>query len=313
MKHLEIAGYTILPLHLPPTPSFPTPATHFLYLRPHEPRIPDPDSPRSLFLANIPIDTTETHLRHLFGTQLSAGRVERVSFESVPTKKHTNPALSQGNVTRTKKRKRVTADELQETLDDITLPSTYDRQLQKSGAHAIVVFVDRPSMEASLKAAVKAGRKKGTEKKIVWGEGISEDRVPSLGLSRYLACHERRYPARKDLLRTVNDYMTVFSQVSDARRREKARRVAEPDEDGFVTVSHGPKLNSVAREEEYNEILERQKRKNEGLKDFYRFQAREKRKERENDLVHRFEEDRKRLSELKRRRGRYGYVYIIPC
>lgn len=300
MKRLEIAGYTILPIHLPATPSFPTPATHFLYLRPHEPRIPDPDSARSLFLANIPIDTTETHLRHLFGTQLSAGRIEKVSFESVPTKKHTNPAISQGNVTKTKKRKRVTADELQDTLDDINLPSTYDRQLQKSGAHAVVVFVDRPSMEASLKAAVRAGRK-GME--IIWGDGI-QDRIPSLGLSRYLARNERRYPDRKDLLRTVNDYMTVFSQVSEARRREQARKAAEPDEDGFVTVSHGPKLNSVAREDEYKEIVERQKRKNEGLGDFYRFQAREKRKERENDLVHRFEEDRKRLGELKRRRGK---------
>lgn len=300
MKRLEIAGYTILPLHLPATPSFPTPATHFLYLRPHEPRIPDPDSARSLFLANIPIDTTETHLRHLFGTQLSAGRIEKVSFESAPTKKHTNPAISQGNVTKTKKRKRVTADELQDTLDDIDLPSTYDRQLQKSGAHAVVVFVDRPSMEASLKAAVRAGRK-GME--IVWGEGI-QDRIPSLGLSRYLARNERRYPDRKDLLRTVNDYMTVFSQVSEVRRREQARKAAEPDEDGFVTVSHGPKLNSVAREDEYKEIVERQKRKSEGLGDFYRFQAREKRKERENDLVHRFEEDRKRLGELKRRRGK---------
>src|SRR5699024_6384979 len=55
----EIAGYTVLPVQLPPTPAFPKPATHYLYLRPHEPRIPDPDSPRSLFIVNTPIDTTE--------------------------------------------------------------------------------------------------------------------------------------------------------------------------------------------------------------------------------------------------------------
>lgn len=303
----EIAGYTILPLHLSPTPSFSTPATHYLYLRPHDPRIPDPDSPRSLFVANIPIDTTETHLRHLFGTQLSAGRVERVTFESVPTKKHTNPVgQSQGNIntTKDKKRKRVTADDLQNTLDEIDLPSTFDRQLQKSGAHAVVIFADKPAMEASLKAASKAS-KKGTE--ITWGdggEGIIEDRVPSLGLHRYLAHDQQIYPDRKDLLRTVNAYMNFFTQVSETRKKEDIRKAAEPDEDGFVTVSSGPRVNSVAREDEYRDLVEKQKRKNEGFEDFYRFQSREKRKVKEGELVRRFEEDRVRLGELKRRKGK---------
>jgi hypothetical protein len=308
MKRLETAGYTILPLQLPPTPSFPTPATHFLYLRPHDPRIPDPDSPRSLFLANIPIDTTETHLRHLFGAQLSAGRVERVSFEAVPTKTHQG-----GTVGKSKKRKRVTADDLQTTLDEITLPGTYDRALQKSGAHAVVVFADVPSMEASLKAASKASssrRKKGSE--LVWATGLdsSSGRLPPLGLQRYLTRTERVYPDRKALLRTVNEYMDVFGQVAETRRREQARKAAEPDEDGFVTVAHGPRVNSSAREEEYQELVERQKKKSEGLEDFYRFQSREKRKERQNELVGRFEEDRKRLGELKRRRGKIRVSFL---
>lgn len=311
MKRLETAGYTILPLQLPPTPSFSTPATHYLYLRPHDPRIPDPDSPRSLFLANIPIDTTETHLRHLFGTQLSAGRVERVSFEAVPTKTH--PATQGGTGTagnsKSKKRKRVTADDLQTTLDEVTLPGTYDRALQKSGAHAVVVFADVPSMEASLKAASKASRrKKGTDSEIVWAAGL--DRLPPLGLQRYLTSTERVYPDRKALLRTVNEYMDVFGQVAETRRREQARKAAEPDEDGFVTVAHGPRTNSAAREEEYQELVERQKKKSEGLEDFYRFQSREKRKERQNELVGRFEEDRKRLGELKRRKGKIRVSFL---
>lgn len=296
----EIAGYTILPLQLPPAPAFPTPATHHLYLRPHEPRLPDADSPRSLFLVNIPIDTTETHLRYLFATQLSAGRVERVQFEDVPTKKNASQFTAQGNLTKNKKRKRVTVDELQDQLDDIDLPPTYDRQLQKSGGHAVVVFADKPSMESSLKAATRAA-KKGV--KIVWGEGV-ENRVPSLGLSRYITHDLRRYPDRKELLGTVNDYMTVFTHVADARKRDQSRKAEEVDEDGFVTVSHGPKLNSVAREDEYKELVERQRKKAEGLEDFYRFQSREKRKERQNNLLKRFDNDRKKLDELKRRKGK---------
>lgn len=302
----EVAGYTTLPLQLPGTAAFPKPATHYLYLRPHEPRIPDPDSSRSLFLVNVPIDTTEAHLRHLFGTQLSAGRVESVSFEDVPVKKHSVAATTETNVAhRNKKRKRVTADDLQSQLDDISLPSTWDRQLQKSGAHAIVIFADKPSMESSLKAAAKAARKGTT---IVWGESIPTDRAPALGLQRYLTHERMRYPDRATLLRTVNEFMTVFGQVAEARKREESKRLAEPDEDGFVTVTHGPKLNSVAREDELKELVEKQKKAG-GLEDFYRFQSREKRKERQNQLLKRFDEDKRKLQDMKKRRGNIRVSY----
>ncbi|KAF9886402.1 Ribosomal RNA-processing protein 7 [Aspergillus nanangensis] len=301
----EIAGYTILPLQLPESPTYAKPAKHYLYLRPHEPRIPDADTPRSLFLVNIPIDATELHLRHLFGSQLSGGRVERVDFEAIPTKAKGSlvATTAQGNVTKSKKRKRVTADDLQNQLDDISLPSSWDRELQKSGARAIVVFVDKPSMDASLKAAKKAGGRKSSQS-IVWGEGI-EDRRPPLGLQRYLNHDKARYPARAELLRTVNDYMTVFTQVSEARKREEARRAQEPDEDGFITVTSGPKLTSAAFEDEARALVKKQKEKSQGLEDFYRFQSREKRKARQNELLRRFDEDKKKLEDLKRRKGKF--------
>lgn len=300
---VEVAGYTTLPLQLPPTSTYPTPATHYLYIRPHEPRIPDPDSTRSLFIVNAPIDTTEVHLRHLFSTQLSAGRVERVTFEDIPVKKSSLATATEPNLAQrsNKKRKRVTADDLQGTLDSITAPSTWDRALHKSGAHAIVVFADKPSMESSLKAAAKAARKGTT---LIWGEGLHADRVPALGVQRYLSHERRRYPERGALLRAVNDFMTVFEQVAEARKREEAKKAGEPDEDGFVTVTSGPKLNSVAREEEMRELVEKQKKKEEGLEDFYRFQSREKRKERQQMLLRRFDEDKRKLQDIKMRRGK---------
>jgi ribosomal RNA-processing protein 7 len=309
-KVLEVSGYTVLPLQFPIVPSFPKPATHYLYIHPHEPRNPDPDAARSLFLVNIPIDTTETHLRHLFAVQLSAGRVERVEFEGVPSKQRTISSGTQA-IGGTKKRKRVTADELQNQLEDIDLPSTWDRKLHMSGSHAVVVFVDKPAMELSLKAAKKASRNDTT---IVWGEGI-EDRVPPLGVNRYKAHNTLRYPPRAELLRIVNDYMTLFTQAEEARAREAARKAQEPDEDGFITVAKGPKNTSVAREEEVKELLEKQKKREAGLEDFYRFQTREKRKERQNELLKKFDEDRKKIEEMKKRRGKirvscYGLFHL---
>ncbi|RAL08656.1 putative ribosomal small subunit assembly protein [Aspergillus homomorphus CBS 101889] len=313
-KELEIAGYTVLPLQFPKTSSAKA-ATHYMYLRAHEPRNPDEDTPRSMFIVNVPIDTTETHLRHLFGTQLSAGRVERVHFESVPTKKGqvaAPQALVGGGVgsSKNKKRKRVTADELESQLEEIELPPVWDRPLQKSGAHAIVVFVDKPSMEASLKAARKAARKavggSSSSKKIVWGEGLDEDRVPALGLERYLIHSQAQYPSRSELLRTVNDFMTVFEQVAEVRKREAARKAQEPDEDGFVTVTSGPKLADATREDEARELIEKQRKKQEGLEDFYRFQSREKRKERQNELLRKFDEDKRKLADMKKRKGKFA-------
>ncbi|KAJ5484482.1 Ribosomal RNA-processing protein 7 [Penicillium expansum] len=288
VESVQVEGYTTLPVQLPSTPLFPKPATHYLYLRPHEPRIPDPDSTRSLFIVNVPIDTTEAHLRHFFGTQLAAGRVEKVQFEDVQTKKRAAATTTETNLTQSKKkRKRVTADDFERYLDDITLPSTWDRKLQKSGAHAVVIFADKPSMESSLKAATKAA-KRGTT--IVWGEGLPTDRIPVLGLNRYVAHERMQYPDRGTLLRAVNEFMTTFTQVSEARKREDHKRLAVPDEDGF--------------EEEMRELVEKQKKKGEGLEDFYRFQSREKRKERQNQLLRRFDEDKKKLAEIKARKGK---------
>ncbi|KAK2740477.1 Ribosomal RNA-processing protein 7 [Myotisia sp. PD_48] len=308
----SIAGYNVLPISLPSLPSFPEPATHYLYIQPHDPRTPNPDSPRSLFVVNIPVTSTDHHFKYLFGTQLAAGRVERVEFQDAPAKpqgsRHDNTALA----SRGKKRKRETADEIEAILDTITLPRAWDRDLHSSGSHAIVVFVDRASMEASLKAAKKAGtsllKSSSTASKIVWGGGDEEagikNKIPALGRQRYWN-HTRqlKYPPKSELLRTVNEYMAVFSRLEQAQVQEAAKTADIPDEDGFVTVTRGPKRNEV-KEEELKLLAERQREKDKGLGDFYRFQTREKRKERQGELLKRFEEDKRKVEEMRKRKGK---------
>jgi hypothetical protein len=298
---LTVSDYTVFAVQLPPVPSFSQTAYHFFYIRPHEPKLPDADSPRSLFVANVPITSTETHFRHLFGTQLSAGRVERVEFRDAPEQNKKPIATIQGSVIshKSKKRKRETAEDIQTQLESAAkLPPVWDRELRPSGSHAVVVFVDRASMEASLKA-VKAAAK--SRKDIIWGEGI-EDKLPPLGAQRYRVHEQLKYPAKSELLNTVGNYMTLFSKLEEAKTREVAR-AQEPDEDGFITVTRGPKSNPI-KEEELRALAEKQKAKNKGLEDFYRFQMREKRKERQSELLKKFEEDKKKVEEMKMRRGR---------
>lgn len=311
MNHLmaivvrEVAGFVALPIDFKSSTSFPEPVTHYLYLRPDEPKLPTAEAPRSLFLVNIPVTTTEHHLKHLFATQLSAGRVERVDFSdstaaSSPSSKNAQPTKHG------KKRKRITSSELELELEAATLPDTWARNIHLSGCHAVVVFVDKTSMEASLKAARKA-TKLGTT--IIWGKGI-EDRLPPLGLKRYEVHHSRRYPSRKELLSSVDSYMSAYSRMEEARSREEAKKKQQPDEEGFITVTKGAR-GGVVRKEDAKELGEKQKEKDKGIENFYRFQMREKRKEQQGELMRKFEEDKRRVEEMRRRKGRV--VVSLSC
>ena len=179
---LEIAGYTIFPLSLPPLPSFPEAATHYLYLAPHQPKIPTPTASRSLFLVNIPFDSTEIHIKHLFSIQigLPAGRIEEVLFEGQRRKfsgKNEASGAEASQNKKDKKRKRGRSQGNIEDMEGAALPPVWDRDLQTNGLTAVVLFVDRASMEAAFKA-VKVMRKEHSEP--VWGEGL-EGKVPALG------------------------------------------------------------------------------------------------------------------------------------
>lgn len=176
---LQIAGYDVLPLSLPPLPSFPEAAIHYLYLLPHQPKIPTPTASRSLFLVNVPFDSTENHVKQLLSTQigLPAGRIEDVRFEGQRRKgsgidEACGPKAFQNK--KSKKRKRGSSAGI---IGDMELPSVWDRDLQTNGLTAVVLFVDRASMDAALKA-VKSTRKERREP--VWGEGL-DDKVPALG------------------------------------------------------------------------------------------------------------------------------------
>ena len=183
----QIAGYNILSLSLPPLPSFPTAATHYLYVAPHQPKIPTPTAPRSLFLVNIPFDSTELHVKRLLSAQigLPAGRIEEVQFEGQRRQRHKqDDSLNQISVKKGKKRKRDSEAGNIENIEGAALPSVWDRELQTNGRTAVVLFVDRASMDAALKA-VKAAQKEGREP--VWGEGL-EGKIPALGSASESFC-----------------------------------------------------------------------------------------------------------------------------
>lgn len=297
-----IGDFQVLALTIPGVPSFPQETKHYLYTRPHEPKITSPDSTRSLFISNVPIDATTTHFRSLFASETLGGlRVERTDFaeSKAPSKRGAPQSQAQGS----KKRKRLTDEDLTPEL-----PPTWDREIQRSGSSAVVVFADRSTMEAAFRAIKKIARK---GQSMPWSTSSSDDKISMLGSVRYKMHHSLRFPDKDILQASVDAYMTAFGEMEQSRLRAASRIRQEPDEDGFVTVTRGARVTPRADAKVNEDLQERldKKRKKElekqqGLGDFYRFQNRERKKAQAGDLVKRFEMDRRRVGELKGRRER---------
>ncbi|KAG0652754.1 Ribosomal RNA-processing 7 [Hyphodiscus hymeniophilus] len=305
----KIGEYTILPLSLPPTTAYPVPATHTLYLRPHAPKIPTESDSRSLFIVNVPVDSTIAHFKGVFKSLIGAGRVEDVRFEheqrNVSSQPPTQALVVMSKKEKNKKRKRGEEDPVE---IDASLPQIWDRDLLRSGSTAVVVLVDEKSVESALKTVRKLHKSKSKDDRWpVWGQGV-EGKAPALGSARYLSHHKMRYPDTAILQKNVDAFMTAWNHNEDEKARSAKRQRNVPDEDGFVTVTKGGRIGPARRddvERKQAELEEREKKKREELGDFYRFQMRERRKAEQGELVKQFEEDKKRVEAMKEKRGRF--------
>ena len=319
----EVQDFVVLPLQFPATKAYPKEATHYLYLRQNAPRIPTPSTPRELFLVNVPIDATVKDTRLLFAEQLGGGRVEDVEFEDAAVGKGKGKgikaAIVRGKGKRGKKRKRGVENAEEDGGEEVgLLPETWDREVQRSGGTAVVRFVDQTSAGLALKEARKAVK---TGRMVPW-ESAPDD--AELGSARYKAHHTLRYPDPVILQESTDAYMTAFAAKEAETARQLARQRMEPDEDGFITVTRGGR-NGPARprpdvggggdvgaagggdaETGGNGVSGKNRKKHKGHVEegFYRFQVRERKKREHGELARKFEEDARRVEQMRRRRGR---------
>ncbi|KAF2628917.1 hypothetical protein BU25DRAFT_364856, partial [Macroventuria anomochaeta] len=239
-----VAGFTVLPLTLPSLSGLPAghgDTQHYLYIKAHEPSAYTATAERSLFVANVPIDASETNIRALFAEQLSGARVESVDFDaSVPGRplhkrwKQDKRADDNGDgEQRGKKRKRndseVVAEGVVEDVDS-ALPALWASEVRRSGSAAVVVFVDKRSARGALKeiqSAVKSGRA------IEWRSGSG------LGVERYKSHLHLTHPSASALQSSINAYLTQFTSLETTRAKLLKHARTVPDEDGFITVARG--------------------------------------------------------------------------
>lgn len=298
--------FSACPISIPPLPSFPVNATHYIYLRRNAPRISTPDDSRSLFIANVPCDSTELHFRAFFTSLIGAGRFESISFnqDKKAIKSSHEPAQAI-RLAAHRKRKRA-EEELQLARDEAAaeLPPTWSRQLYRSGSSAVALLADDKSVELALKAIKKLKKQKDYP---VWGKGV-DNKAPPLG-SQWLKAHNRlSYPGNDVVQASMDAYFTIFN-IKEKEAAQLAKRLRhEPDEDGFVTVTRGGRAAPARRaeaEEAKQRMLAKQQKKNDEMTDFYRFQMREKRKSEQVEMLKKFEEDKKKVQAMKQKRGKF--------
>ncbi|KAK1511925.1 MOSC domain-containing protein [Colletotrichum tamarilloi] len=300
-------GFLLLPVKLPALPSCPITALHEIRVRRNAPRIPTEIDDRSLFLKNVPVDSTEAHFRQVFSALVGPGRFESIAFEddrkNAAAVDPVNAAKIMG-LGKKRKRGEQEAEERAREEEIARLPETWTRRLRKSGSSAIALFADEKSVELVLKAIRKANK---TTKFPVWGQGVSEDE-PELG-SEWVSAHIQLSRCDKAATqKSVHAFFNVFNR-KEKEAAEMAKRLRnEPDEDGFVTVVRGGRVapaNKNEAEEARQKMIDRASKKKDETTDFYRFQLRERRKAEQAAMLKRFDEDKKKVDAMKEKRGKF--------
>lgn len=294
--------FSVLPISIPPLPSFPVQTTHSVYLR-RNAKIVTKNDVRSLFLVNVPADSTEAHFRAIFSSLVGAGKFEGIAFEkdSKATKTSHEPGQAVRLAALGKRKREEQVVQEREEEQAAQLPSIWSRPLRRSGSTAVVLLVDEKSVELVLKAVRKLQKSK---KFPVWGEGVS-DKTPSLG-SQWLKAHNKlSYPGNDAMQDMVDAYFTVYNRKEvEAAQLAKAMQNM-PDEDGFITVTRGGRT-APARQEEAEEakrkMIERQEKKKDETQNFYRFQLREKKKAEQAAFLKQFEDDKSKLRAMRDKR-----------
>ncbi|RGB31141.1 ribosomal RNA-processing protein 7-domain-containing protein [Rhizophagus diaphanus] len=292
---------------------------HYCYFKSHESRNTNNDDKdkhlppnNTLFISNLPIDSTEAHIKHLFQ---ECGKIDRIIFNEVIKDDefltnivngsdnnegennnglNENESIQQGKKSKKKKKRK---SNMQGGIEKNVIRNFEEGGLRKllipdSSAH--IVFQNSEGLKKALKM---------TQKKRIWTiKDVVE--IPSLGLSRWLQDYRLHRPGQIKLQEEVDEYMRKFEEAELERHKALEAKLNQPDEDGFIMVTRvgrrsantdGTITVTAAKPEEIKNL----KPKNKELTDFYRFQMRETKRNKLIDLRKKFEEDKEKIAKLK--------------
>ncbi|KAI7871508.1 ribosomal RNA-processing protein 7-domain-containing protein [Spinellus fusiger] len=257
-------GFTLLPLVLGDN------NRHCLYIKKHDARTTSEALPkdRTLFVLNLPVDTTDDHLRTVFSEAVifyhnghptsHAGNEEKDDEEEEEEAVSVEPTPTEKNKNRKRKKKHEPEPEKPVLL----------RTVFPSGSSAHIVFKNSKMLEAALK----------TSKDCLWP--TQAQHTQPLGFERYRLRYALSRPDPAVLQQRVDSFMMKFKANEYEKERLALERMNQMDEDGFVVVSHNKKQKStdghISVSTFNGDTFDVSKVKKKELDNFYRFQFREK-------------------------------------
>ncbi|KAG0236488.1 Ribosomal RNA-processing protein 7 [Actinomortierella wolfii] len=327
-----INNFFVLPLHMPAVPVLSSPhepkkksssysnVLHYLYFKKHEsPKHDEHKTPkgRTLFVLNVPVDSTEDHFRQLFKPY---GRVVSVHFldhrfqdlhltkeereeqeELERLEREAELAAQKAEQAAAKKAGKKGGKNQQKQQQPQSESSIIQRRrILRTATQAYVVFLE----EQELNKVLQIKKKKRTW--ITTGADGEQDSklLDTLGLNKWIQEYRARRPNPVDLQLKVDDYMEKFERSEYEAQQAALARVNMVDEDGFTLVTTAGKKGSntdgvitvqAARAEDVKNIKPKKKE----LQDFYRFQMREAKRDKLVELRRKFEEDKQKIEHLK--------------
>lgn len=296
----KVGDFSVLPI------AYSSQATHYLYIRAHlskpKPGAADPlPVGRTLFVVNLPPDSTERELTVLFS---KLGSVEKVAFaghdrvqemleeelqssdeddenvqEDIEMSEEEDEAVTKGRKKQIQKQKVVPKV--------IPLPTMAMRNIRRTGGIGHIAFTSTKAIEAVL-ALPK------TSLPLVWPKFKASSSAEPSGLAHYISKHKHLRPSLNAIKEHADSSMEVYEyKVTQESKRNSNYKKGEAivDKDGFTLVTRGGAYGQTLgggvgvaskkfMEEQKNGIIggKRNRKKKEQKKEgFYAFQIREKR------------------------------------
>ncbi|XP_049874322.1 ribosomal RNA-processing protein 7 homolog A [Pectinophora gossypiella] len=132
----------------------------------------------------------------------------------------------------------------------------------------------------------------------------SEDHKVKVGIKKWIEDYNSSVYQPKLLKEKVETFMKQYdAEMKKAEKKEK--QLEQEDDEGWITVTKHGKVQSIARTEKVeNKILAKDEKANKRkeLKNFYTFQIRESKMKHIVALRQKFEEDKKKIHQIKQNR-----------
>lgn len=300
---------------------------HWIYVRKHSSsgpstsRLEDLPSERTLFIANLPVDTTEEHLREIFN---KAGPLSAVRFrrQAAAEEEDEKEELAEGEdsegegeehhiaLTSAGKGKKSSKSKKSRVPSVIPLPPLDPRVAAgaegflSTSSSAHVVFLDSTAASRAMELLSSSNLR--------WPQPSTP---PPTGLSYLLSQFSTSRPALRSIQAWANSVISLYQyrRAHPLPRKIGVRGVTVGpsgellDEDGFIIVQRSGKYGRAGASAETGGSVgvakagfrENEKKKSVGLEDFYRFQFRERKREELAGLRKRFEADKEKVAKLK--------------